>query len=164
MVFGSPKQRSSAGGSTRTQAISFLRDGLRMLAPHAAARNVQILLEPLSRTQTDVVNTLAEAAGLVEEINSPAIQSMFDVHNAADETLPHTELLRRYWQYIRHVHVNEIDGREPGQGHYDFAPLLATLEELGYSGWVSLEVFDFSRDPRQVVAGSLAHLRQLQTL
>jgi sugar phosphate isomerase/epimerase len=84
---------------------------------------------------------------------------MFDVHNTADETLSHTELVRKYFPYIRHVHVNEMDGQEPGRGHYNFGPLLNTLAELDYSGWVSLEAFDFTRDPRQVAAGAITHLK-----
>ncbi|HLH03645.1 MAG TPA: sugar phosphate isomerase/epimerase family protein [Bryobacteraceae bacterium] len=164
IVFGSPKQRGTMPGVTPEQAREMMRDGLARLAPHAEERNVQILLEPLSKAQCDVVNTLAEAVAIVSEIGSAAIQTMFDVHNAADETLAHTELLRRYWPHIRHIHVNEMDGREPGQGDYDFAPLLSTLEALDYHRWVSLEAFDFSRDPREVVAGAFTHLTQLQLL
>ena len=164
IVFGSPKQRSTGPGVTPEQARDMMRDGLAGLARHAEDRNVQILLEPLSREQCDVVNTLAEATEIVEAIGSPAVQTMFDVHNATDETQSHTDLLRQYWPHIRHVHVNELDGREPGQGDYDFAPLLSTLETSDYRGWVSLEAFDFSRDPRTVVAGAFAHLAQFQIL
>ncbi|HEY7212774.1 MAG TPA: sugar phosphate isomerase/epimerase family protein [Bryobacteraceae bacterium] len=164
LVFGSPKQRASLPGATPGEASAILRDGLAKLASHAEARHVQILLEPLSRAQCDVVNTLAEAAVIIEEINSPAVQTMFDVHNAVDESLPHTELLRKFWPHIRHIHVNEMDGSEPGQGDYDFGELLTTLEQLNYRGWVSLEAFDFSRDPHQIAAGALEHLLQSQTL
>ena len=86
---------------------------------------------------------------------------MFDVHNAVDETLPHPELLCRYMPHIRHVHVNEMDGREPGSGKVDFQTLLATLAKLAYTGWVSLEVFDFSRDGRDVASRALSYLKGL---
>jgi sugar phosphate isomerase/epimerase len=52
-----------------------------------------------------------------------------------------------------------MDGREPGMGDYDFAALLHALTEVNYSGWVSLEAFDFSRDPRQVAARAIDHLK-----
>jgi sugar phosphate isomerase/epimerase len=116
------------------------------------------LLEPLSPAQTDVVTTLAEATAIVKQIGSPAIQTMFDVHNAVDEQEPHIRLIREFAPYIRHVHVNEYDGREPGTGNYDFGGLLATLADLNYSGWVSLEAFDFSRDPVEVAGRSLHYL------
>ena len=84
---------------------------------------------------------------------------MFDTHNAVDETVPHAELIRRYFEYIAHVHVNEMDGREPGTGNYDFGEILSTLWELNYKGWVSLEAFEFSRGADIIAGGALQHLK-----
>jgi len=171
VVFGSPKQRSSAAGSSPGAAVQFFTDGMASVAPHAEARQVTLLVEALSLAQTDVITSLAEAASVVEQIASPAVETMFDVHNAVDETEPHTVLLDRYCHHIKHVHVNEMDGREPGMGDYDFLNLLRKLSEMKYTGWVSLEAFDFSRNPRYVAARAIETLKaaqsagaQLQTL
>lgn len=158
MVFGSPKQRSAVDGMDPGEAVRILTHELSMIAGHAENRGVKILLEPLSPAQTDVVTTLAEAAAIVKQIGSPAIQTMFDVHNAVDEREPHLRLIREFAPVIRHIHVNEFDGREPGTGKYDFGGLLSTLADLNYSGWVSLEVFDFSRDPVEVARRALHYL------
>ncbi|HEY7303876.1 MAG TPA: sugar phosphate isomerase/epimerase family protein [Bryobacteraceae bacterium] len=159
VVFGSPKQRSTVDGMTPYDAVRVFAQELSCAAPHAEARGVTILLEPLSPEQTDVVTTLEEAVSIVKEIKSPAVQTMFDVHNAVREREPHMRLIREFARFIRHVHVNEYDGREPGTGDYDFRALLATLGETGYSGWISLEAFDFSRDPFDVAQRAIHHLR-----
>jgi D-psicose/D-tagatose/L-ribulose 3-epimerase len=159
VVFGSPKQRSTNAGLTPKEAVAIFTEGMASVAPHAQSRGVTLLVEALGSDQTDVVNTLEQAVAIVKKIGSPAVQTMFDVHNTLDETLPHTELVRKYFPYIRHVHVNEMDGQEPGRGNYNFGPLLNTLAELDYSGWVSLEAFDFTRDPRQVAAGAITPLK-----
>ncbi len=158
MVFGSPKQRSAVDGISADEAVRILVQELAAAAPHAESRGVTILLEPLSRDQTDVVTTLAEAAAIVKQIDSPAIQTMFDVHNAIGEREPHVRLIREFAPVIRHVHVNEYDGREPGTGNYNFGELLSILADLNYSGWVSLEAFDFSRDPVEVASRAMHHL------
>jgi len=158
IVFGSPKQRSAVDGMAPGEAVRIFTHELALVAPHAGNHGVKILLEPLSPAQTDVVTTLAEAAAIVKQIGSPAIQTMFDVHNAADEREPHLRLIREFAPLIRHIHVNESDGREPGTGNYDFGGLLSTLADLNYSGWVSLEVFDFSRDPVEVARRALHYL------
>jgi len=158
MVFGSPKQRSTTGGITRQEATRHFVDGLAGVAPHACARGVTVLVEALPAAQADVVLTLEEAAGIVREIGNPAIQTMFDVHNAIDETLPHAELVDRYFDCIRHVHVNELDGRHCGAGDYDYKPVLEVLRRRSYSGWVSLEAFDFSPGADRLAAESLRHL------
>ena len=158
MVFGSPKQRNTTGGVTPAAARAVFADELAKVAPQAEERGVRILVEALPSDQCDVINTLSEAAAIVEAIRSPAIQTMFDTHNAVDETQPHSKVIERFIHHIAHVHVNEVDGREPGLGDYDFAAIFATLQRLGYKGWISLEVFDFSRDPELIAGGGLHYL------
>jgi D-psicose/D-tagatose/L-ribulose 3-epimerase len=160
MIFGSPLQRSTTGGLTRAEATKNYMDGLASVAPHAAGRGVTILVEALPKAQSDVILTIAEAADIVKSIDNPAVRTMFDTHNAVDETEPHTALVEKYFDVIRHVHVNEMDGRYPGTGDYDFGALLRKLMELNYKGWVSLEVFDFKPNAREIAAASLDHLRQ----
>lgn len=159
LVFGSPKQRSTVEGMTPREAVDVLTHGLAHAAARAESHGVTILMEALAPDQTDVVTCLADAVAIVKQIRSAAIQTMFDTHNAKFETEAHAELIRKYAPYIQHVHVNELDGREPGMGDYDFASLLAALDEVNYSGWVSVEAFDFSRDAREVAARAIETLR-----
>lgn len=159
LVFGSPKQRSATGGSTPEEAKRRFVEGLAELAPYAEERGVTILVEALPHSQSNVVQTLAEAAAVVREINSPAVRTMFDCHNAEDETEPHSALIERNFDLIRHIHVNEMDGRRPGTGNYDFRSLFRTLDRLGYRGWISLEVFDFKPDADTVAIESIKYLK-----
>ncbi len=91
---------------------------------------------------------------------SPAVATIFDTHNAFLEETPHSRAIRKHFPLIRHVHVNEMDGRRPGTGTYDFATVLGTLRDLGYRGWVSVEVFDFSPGGERIAKESLAHLER----
>jgi sugar phosphate isomerase/epimerase len=158
MVFGSPQQRSTTGGLARDAATRNFIAGLAGVAPHAAERQVRVLVEALPANQSDVVQTLEEAVAIVREIGSPYLQTMFDVHNAIDEILPHRELVERYFDYIRHVHVNELDGRHCGAGAYDFTPVLEVLRRRSYAGWVSLEAFDFTPGAERLANESLRYL------
>jgi sugar phosphate isomerase/epimerase len=115
-------------------------------------------LEALPAAQCDVVQSLEEAASIVRQINLPGLQTMFDTHNAVNETEAHAALVDRHFDLIRHVHVNEMDGRHPGTGDYDFKPVLATLARRGYTGWISLEVFDFSGGAEKIAHDSLRYL------
>lgn len=158
MVFGSPQQRASTGGATREEATKHFIDGFAVAAPHASERGVTLLVEALPVGQSDVVQSLDEAAAIVRQIGSPAVRTMFDTHNAVDEVENHATLIERHFDIIRHVHVNEMDGSHAGQGDYDFKPVLATLRKLGYSGWVSLEAFNFSHGAEKIANESLRYL------
>jgi D-psicose/D-tagatose/L-ribulose 3-epimerase len=158
LVFGSPKQRSTTGGLSREEATRNFVDGLQSVAPDACRRGVTVLVEALPIGQSDVVQTLDEVAAIVQSISSPYIQTMFDVHNAIDEQDSHPVLIERHFDLIRHVHVNELDGRHCGAGTYDFKPIFETLRRLNYAGWISLEAFDFTPGAERLANESLRHL------
>ena len=160
MVFGSPQQRSTTGGLTCEEATRHYVEGLAEVAPLAESRGVKLLVEALPIAQSDVVRTLGEAVAIVKEIASPAIGTMFDVHNAIDEREPHAVLVDRYFAFLRHVHVNELDGRHCGAGGYDFRPVLDVLARRGYQGWISLEAFDFTPGAERLAHESLRHLEK----
>jgi D-psicose/D-tagatose/L-ribulose 3-epimerase len=155
MVFGSPKQRCTVDGLTPAEAVKNYTAGLVSVASHAEARGVTILVEALPMCQCDVITTLAQAVEVVRQVNSPAVRTMFDTHNAVDEMEPHAVLVDRYFDLIRHVHINEMDGRHPGTGNYDFKPVFDVLKRRGYLHWVSLEVFDFALGPERIAEESL---------
>jgi D-psicose/D-tagatose/L-ribulose 3-epimerase len=160
MVFGSPKQRSTTGGITPAEGVRNFVAGLASIVAHAEDRGVTILVEALPHSQCDVIHTLEEAVAVVRELNSPAVATIFDCHNAEDETEPHDLLIQRHFELVRHVHVNEMDGKHPGAGMYDFARILDMLRKLEYRGWVSVEAFDFPVGAERIASESLDCLRK----
>jgi sugar phosphate isomerase/epimerase len=160
MVFGSPKQRGTVDGLTVAEATKNYVDGLASVAAQAEQRGVKLLIEALPAEQTDVVLTLDEAVRHVKAIGSPAIVTMFDTHNAVDEVEPHADLVEKHFEWIRHVHVNEIDGRHPGTGNYDFVSVFRKLNQLNYQGWISMEAFDFSPGAEVLAAESIQYLNR----
>ena len=162
MVLGSSKQRDAVDGVSRESATSRIRDGLAALAPHASERNVLLLPETLAPQLSNVLNTLDETVAMVRSINHPAVQTLFDTHNTVGETEPHDALIQRYAAHLRHVHLNEMDGRHPGTGGYDFALILRTLRAIQYQGWASVEVFQFQPSGEEIARSSAAYIRKIE--
>ena len=163
MIFGSPKQRNTRGISIE-EANKYFAEGLAKVADHAQERDVMILVEHLGSGATDVVNTMAEALELVKDVNHPAIQIMFDFHNTTDETEPFDVLLKKYYEYIHYIHVQEADGKYLGTGTAidDYVKAFQTLKDLKYDKWISLEVFDFSPGGKRIAEESIRVLKQLE--
>jgi sugar phosphate isomerase/epimerase len=88
---------------------------------------------------------------------------MFDTHNAAAEKVPHDQLIKTYSAYIKHVHINEMDGRHPGTGFYEFSVPLQALKDISYDGWLSLEVFRFEPSGEEIARASSAYLRNIES-
>ncbi|HUT44996.1 MAG TPA: sugar phosphate isomerase/epimerase family protein [Sedimentisphaerales bacterium] len=163
MIFGSPKQRDTKGISVE-QAKKYFAEGLAAVADHARQRGIEILVEPLGKRTTDVVNTMAEASQLAGQVNHPAIRMMFDFNNTVDETEPFDVLLRKHYKNIHHVHVQEMGGKHLGTGNAvnDYVKAFQVLKDMRYNHWISLEVFDFSPGGRTIAAESMRTLKQIE--
>ena len=159
MVFGSPMQRKTTGGLSRQQATAHFIEGVQSITGHLEDLGVTLLVEALPSEQCDVIGSLDEAIAVVRIVNSPAVRSMFDSHNAIEETTPHAELVEKHWDFIRHIHINELDGSyvRP-DGGYDFKPILQIAKDRKFDGWVSMEVFDFTPGSEKIVNESIAYL------
>ena len=127
LVHGSPKQRSPEPGQSVLDATFRLEEALAGLAPHALDAGVTYCIEPLSPFETPVINTLAEAAALVDRVGSPALRTMLDVSAAShSETQPIHDVLAQFLAsgHIAHVQVNDKNRRGPGQGATAQGPVL----------------------------------------
>ena len=164
MIFGSPKQRNTRNISIK-EAKKYFAENLLAVADHAQQRGIKILIEPLGKRTTDVVNTLAEALELAKQVNHPAVQIMFDFNNTVDETEPFDVLLRKYYKNIYHVHVQEMGGKHLGTGTAvnDYVKAFQTLKDLRYDKWISLEVFDFSPGGKRIAEESMRTLKQIES-
>jgi D-psicose/D-tagatose/L-ribulose 3-epimerase len=158
LIFGSPAQRAAQGIPVE-DGLEYFIQGLAELADTARQNQSVICIEALSHADTNILNTLAEAEKIIRRIDHSAIQSMFDFHNCADETLPWPELIEQFSSIIRHVHLNRTDGTHPVRNDLQtYQPTFAALKNISYSGWISLEIFTVPEDPEAVVRETAAFL------
>jgi D-psicose/D-tagatose/L-ribulose 3-epimerase len=166
LVHGSPQQRSVPRGVTREAALQRATECFAQAAQAASDAQVVYCVEPLSRRETDLVNTVAEAARIVDEINSPALKTMIDCSAAGQaETQSVSELMAQWMPtgHIAHVQVNDPNRRGPGQGAMKFEPILRTLRQMQaqghYRGVVAVEPFDYVPDGPGCAAHSIGYLK-----
>lgn len=164
LILGSPKQRSTLPGQTRSEAISILTEELGQIASFAAERHSAILLEALSSDQTDVINLLSEVETIVRKIGNPGVSGMFDFHNCADESDPYELLIAQHIGRIRHVHLNDPKGNAPTCGDTAYLSAFAKLQDLGYDGWISLEIFTTPANPAETLETTMKYLHETEQM
>jgi len=162
LVHGSPQQRRIDTDDNREAALARAQACFAAVAERAEKAGVVYCIEPLSPDQTPLVNTLAEAAKIVEAVGSPYLRSMLDCSSAARaETAPLDALVDAWLPggTIAHVQVNDRNRRGPGQGEQRFAPLLGALVRHKYTGDIAIEPFDYVPDGPAAAARAIGYLR-----
>lgn len=162
MVLGSPAQRRIQPDETTEEAITRLEACLQPALVRAEKHGIRLCLEPLPPPEANFILTLQEAVGLVQRFNHPQLCTIYDVKSASSEGKPLDSLIREFAPFIGHVHANDANRRGPGFGETDFVPLLNTLAEINYQGYVSIEVFDYTPDPITIATNSLTYLKQCE--
>lgn len=157
LVLGSGKERSFRE-MTRGEAESLFLEELSLLTPVLEKLGVLLLLEPLPRERTNFITTLKEARAVAEAARSPAVASIFDFHNCGDETQDWETLVAENRDIIRHVHLNDEEGRVPTRRDERYRAVFRRLAAAGYDGWISLETFGAEGSPREELTAAMSFL------
>jgi D-psicose/D-tagatose/L-ribulose 3-epimerase len=162
LVHGSPKQRTIAPGQRRDDALANARGCFAAIARDAEQAGVTYCIEPLAPPEAELINTVEEAAAIVDAIGSPAVRTMLDTCAAGrSERAPIPELIARWLPTgkVAHIHLNDPNRRPPGQGDLRFGPILAALEGQGYRGICSVEPFIYEPDGPTCAARAIGYVR-----
>ncbi len=162
MEFGSPQQRNLMPDVTEAQALEWAAHFFQRVAPVAREEGVRICIEPLARDDTSFLFNKDQGVRLVEMVGHPSVALHLDVKAMSDEERPIPEIIREAKDYLGHFHVN--DGKlGPGMGPIDYLPIMQTLKDVGYTGWVSVEVFDFTPGAEHIARESIAYLKRIES-
>jgi len=140
LIFGSPPARrrgTLAPAAADDMAAAFFAD----LSVAIESLGVCVCLEPLGPDETDFVNRVEDALRIVRRVNHPAFRCQIDakalVANSEADRAPFIGA----WDVLAHYHANEPDLLPLGTtGRVDHAALGGWLADVGYDGWVSLEM------------------------
>jgi sugar phosphate isomerase/epimerase len=161
VVVGSPKQRSIMESVSPDLAWEWATAIFREPVMRAERRSVTICFEPLAPTETNFINTAAEAIRFVQQLRTPHFKIILDVKAMCSESKPIPQIIRESWPHFAYFHANDKNLKGPGFGDVDFKPIAAALKEVGYNDYVSVEVFKFDEGPEVIATKSLEYLNRV---
>lgn len=139
-------------------------DNLHALAEVAARYNVLCVMESLRDDETNLVNSLASAKRMFEEVNHPNLKMMVDsiATGASGETLD--DWFDAFGENLIHMHF--LDG-DPylhnvwGDGNTPLERQLETMNQRGFTGYLVQEIADekYFNDP---FSADLRNMRVLE--
>ncbi|HCA50461.1 MAG: isomerase [Rhodopirellula sp.] len=116
-------------------------DSMRQVAEHAETVGITLGVEALNRFETYLLNTHADSARFVREVDHPNARMMYDTFHANIEEKDIAQAIRDCSDVCALVHISENDRSTPGTGNVDWDTNFNTLKEVGYDGWMVVEAF-----------------------
>jgi sugar phosphate isomerase/epimerase len=147
-----------------------IRDGIAALIPEATAAGVKLTIEPLHPMYADArsaINTLAQANGMAEELNSPFVGVAVDVYHLWWDPCLEKEIKRCGEKgNLSAFHICDwmtpttdllLDRGLMGEGCIPVRQIRSWVEAAGFKGFQEVEVFS-SRHWKEDQSGFLAKI------
>ena len=121
-------------------------EGIRQSADYGAQKNIKFCIEAWNRYETYFGNTIVQVLKLRNAVDRPNVGVMGDSFHMAIEERSVPEAYRIAGKHLFHVHFADSNRAAPGAGHTDFGPILRTLKEIGYDGYIAFELLPPAAD------------------
>lgn len=122
--------------------------------------NVKIVIEPINRYETNLLNTVSETLQFIEELGKPNVGILLDTFHMNIEEPSIIESMKVAKDKIFHFHVADSNRWHPGAGHIDFYEIYETLQKVNYDGFVSAEILP-KPNSDIAAANNISYLRDI---
>jgi sugar phosphate isomerase/epimerase len=120
--------------------LVWLAEALEELGQRAADNRQVLLYEPLNRYETNIFNSIEDAATFLDPLSTRDIRILADLFHMGIEESSIPEALRNAARYIGHVHFADSNRHAIGFGHTSVGPIIDALRQMGYAGYLSAEI------------------------
>ena len=139
IVLGSGTARKMPEGFDPARGKAQFIEFCQRLGERIADLKVTIVLEPLNKGETNLLNSVTEGIEYVEAIQRPRIRLLADFYHMLKEG-ESPDSIRKAGARLLHCHIAELEGRmAPGTKGEDLSGFFKALKEIGYAGGVTCE-------------------------
>jgi D-psicose/D-tagatose/L-ribulose 3-epimerase len=155
VVFGSGGARRVPDGFSKDEAFTQLVDFCRRIAPVARENGITIVVEPLRKQETNIINTAREGLALVRAVDRPEVRLLVDYYHLAEEG-EDPAIIAEAGSLVAHTHIANPKGRvfplSPDESPY--AGFFSNLCTIKYKGRISVEAStkDFASEAPKALA------------
>ncbi len=149
-----------AGDRQRYEML--FRDSVETILKRAQALQVKVVLEAISRMDSDACCSIEETAAFIRSFHSDALQLQLDsIHLHTNGETEIYEKILRSADLLGQVDISDVGRKAPDGKHFDFQELLKGLKDARYQDYL---VFEYQASPPEgAVKAGLDYIRSLLT-
>ena len=148
---------------SEAEAMELFVDGIREVADTAEEVEVDVLVEP----EPDLlIETSDEFLEFVDRVDSPRVGCNFDAGHFYSVGEDPAALVDKLSDYSHHYHLEDIPAdrthvhTQLGEGSMDIDGVLQTLEDAGYDGFVTVELYPYEETAPEAARTAMEYLRE----
>jgi protein FrlC len=126
-------------GTEWKQAFAWSREALVEIGQAAADLGVTVVIEQ-NPADGNLLESADDGIEMMRAVDASNVKLMFDTIHAMYRNEVPTDYVYRMGKDLRYVHISDIDRLPPGQGRGDFIGLVQALNDIGYDGFLSMEI------------------------
>jgi len=142
------------------QQKDWVYDCMQACAKSAEQYGVRLAIESMSKTVTNIMNTIDETLKFLERLASPNVGILADTWHMNSEEDSIMNALVEARSHLYHVHFADNQRRSPGTGSIHFGEIINTLKTLKYTGYITVECLPLP-NPTFMLQKSSSYLRSL---
>lgn len=148
---------------SREWALDTFEEGLREVATKAEAVGVDVLVEP----EPDLlIERSDEFLELLDRIDSPRVGCNFDIGHFFCVGEDPALLVDKLEGYTQHYHLEDIpadrvhEHTQLGDGAVDIDGVLTAIDDTGYDGFVTVELYPYEETPVETATEAMTYLEE----
>ncbi len=148
-------------GVSTKEAWGWSKNCLLEIAKYALPKGIMLAIEP-TPADSNLIETADDALALMEEVEMENVKVMFDTFHVLYRNEIMSDYARKMGKNLINVHVADLDRLPPGS-KTDFRPLIEALKEVGYDGYLTMEIGfgNRSSDPDVFASAAYSYLKSI---
>lgn len=136
-----------AMGVDTTEDWKWAVESVCNLTETAANNQVTLVIEPLNRYESCIVNTAEDVSRFVKEVDHPNVRALLDTYHMNIEESDIEKAFVTVRDSLEVVHFADSNRRALGRGHIDFRPVVSGMKAIGFERTIVLECTVPGPDP-----------------
>ena len=146
---------------SKQQDLKLFEDGLREVLPIAEKNKIHLLIEPEPEL---IIENSQEFLDFIERFDSKFLGLNFDIGHFFCVGEKPEEKIKELSDFIFHFHLEDISNSRihrhliPGAGSINFQKIFDSISDIGYQGYITVELYPYLENPQNAAKKALEFL------